>query len=119
MTTRQPKDAPTDMIEAETHALDALTDLQAAGFGTLAAMGSAFADALNEMSSEAVGFMARRLEEDLDTQRRIFACTSMEDLQAVQSDFLRTAMARYSEETGRIMAIGDRLVRTAAERAKT
>lgn len=102
----------------DTAALDALTDLQAAGFGTLAAMGSAFAGAMNEIGSEAVGFMARRLEHDLETQRRIFACTDIEALRAVQVEFVQRSLTQYSEETGRLFDISDRMVKTAIDRGR-
>ncbi|MEL6643859.1 MAG: phasin family protein [Pseudomonadota bacterium] len=114
-----PGDKDLDKTGPDTAALDALTDLQAAGFGTLAAMGSAFAGALNEMGSEAVGFMARRLEHDLETQRRIFACTDLDALRAVQVEFVERSLAQYSDETGRLLEIGDRMVKTAVERSQS
>lgn len=97
-------------------AREALTDLQAAGFGTMAAIGSAFAEAMNEIGSEAVRFMARRLEADMETRRRILSCTDVHDLRAVQADFVRTSLDQYSEETGRMLEIGDKLMKTAAAR---
>lgn len=114
MPTRKAPDKPVTDLSATA----AMSDLQAAGFGTMAAMGTVFAEAMNEIGTEAVRFMARRLEQDMETRARIFSCTDIEDLRAMQTEFVRTSLESYSAETGRMLEISDRLMTTAVARVK-
>ncbi len=50
-------------------------------------------------------FIARRLEEDLKTQRALLGCTTPADTVKVQADYYNTAIEQYSAEVSRILGI--------------
>ena len=61
--------------------------------------------ALPVIGNEMLGFAACRMQQVLETQKAMFACTSLYDLQKVQSDFYTQALEAYRIQASRIMEI--------------
>ncbi len=74
-----------------------------AGLGSLRWMGTAWVEAMADMNSEIVSFVADRIKEDVKTQHEMLHCKSAEDLQAAQVAFLEKAYAQYTAETGKLI----------------
>lgn len=90
--------------EEQVHAT--LAHLQEAGLGSLAWMGTAWADAFAQMGTEVIGFMAERIQEDVKTQTEIMQCKSLTELQQAQAAFLERAYVQYTVETGKLIKLG-------------
>ena len=69
-----------------------MQELQDAGLGSLTWMGTAWAEAMSDIGSELMSFLAERIQEDVKTQHKILHCKSLTELQEVQTAFLDTAM---------------------------
>ena len=79
---------------------------EAASDGMVAAM-AAFSPAATtawfEIMQESMRFMTDRLQQDMEAQRKMLACTTPQELMQVQSEFMQTAFAQYTQETQRMM----------------
>ena len=81
---------------------DAAT-LQAYGFNTMTGMGVAWVEALSDIGSEVLSFVADRIREDVKTQHRLLHCKDMGELQQIQTEFMQTAIEQYRAETGKLV----------------
>ena len=91
---------------ASAEPFNAMTQLQEAGFGNMMGMGTAWMEALSEMSAEVAGFVANRIKEDAKTQHEILHCKNPADLQHIQAQFMQKAMDQYHAETGKLVEMG-------------
>lgn len=80
----------------------AMQQLQDAGLGSMSWMGSAWTDAVSEMGSEVLSFMADRVREDVKTQQDLLHCKTPQEVQRVQAEFVEKAVAQYTAETGKL-----------------
>ena len=55
-----------------------------------------------DVLSESTRFVADRLQQDLEMQKSMLACTSPADLMQVQTEFFKTAMEQYTDEATRL-----------------
>ena len=76
------------------------------------AVGSVAAQAWMELGTEAVRFLWNRLQHDMKTQQAMLACKNLDELRAVQVEFLTAAQKQYAEEAGKML---DLLGATAAK----
>lgn len=81
----------------------AVTQLQEAGFANMMGMGTAWVEAIGEMSAEMVSFVADRIKEDVKTQHEILNCKNVAELQHVQAQFFQKAIDQYQAETGKLV----------------
>jgi len=86
--------------------LNMLRDLQTAGFGTTAMMGTAWVEAMSDLGAEFVGFVAERVKEDVKTQHEILHAKDINEIQAIQAKFIQQAVDQYSAETGKMVELG-------------
>ena len=77
-----------------------------AGLGTLRWVCAVWLDAMADMNTEVVNFVAKRIKEDVKTQRELLHCTSLEDVQHAQLTYLNTAYHHYTDETGKLVKMG-------------
>jgi hypothetical protein len=56
-----------------------------------------------DMGADTLRFVASRMQQDLETQKAILACTNLEDIQKVQGEFYSQAMEDYRAQAARIM----------------
>lgn len=93
---------PTTPYKAETP-MDAVTQLQEAGFTNLMGMSTAWLEAIGEMQAEVASFVAERIKQDVKTQHEMLNCKNMADLQHIQAQFIQKAMDQYQAETGKLV----------------
>ena len=86
--------------------LDALTQLSEAGLGNMMGMGTAWVEAVSNLSAEVASFLAERIKEDVKTQHEILHCKNVSDLQHIQAKFMQKAMDQYQAETGKLVEMG-------------
>jgi hypothetical protein len=89
--------------------VNAMAQLQEAGFGNMMGMGTAWIEAFSDMSAEVVGFVADRIKEDVKTQHEILNCKDPSDLQHIQSQFMQKAMDQYKAETGKLVEMSTKV----------
>ena len=93
-------------MTANTHATDAPAGAQPSGPDMTAlplAVGSVAAQVWIELGAEAVRFLCTRLQHDMKAQQAMLACKSMDELRAVQLEFLTAAQQHYAAEAGKIL----------------
>ena len=85
-----------------------------AGFGPMNWMGTRWFEAMADMNSELMTFIAARISEDVKTQHELLHCKSAEELQKAQLAFLEKAQNQYMDETGKLVQMShDLLPKTA------
>ena len=84
--------------------------LQSFGFKAMSGMGIAWAEAFSEMGSEVLSFVSDRIKEDVKTQHRMLHCTDVGELQKIQTEFVQTAIALYSAESGKLVEMSQELL---------
>lgn len=77
--------------------------LQSLGLTRLNRFGTAWMEALGEMGSEVMSFVADRIKEDVKTQQQILHCDDLAELRRIQTDFLQKAIDQYTAETGKLV----------------
>ena len=97
---------------------DAADPAATAARAGMAAFSPVAATACMEIMQEGMRFMNARLQEDMEAQRAMLACTTPQELMQVQTEFYRKAMADYTEETQRIMRLMGLAVEVTADEAK-
>ena len=95
-----------------------LQQVEDAGLGPMRWMGTAWLEAMAEMNSEVVSFVAERFKEDVKTQHELLHCRSAEELQKVQAAFLEKAFRQYTEETGKLVRMGLDMLPTGIKNTK-
>lgn len=95
--------------------MKAMTELQEAGLGNMMGLGTAWAEAFGDMSSEFASFVADRIKEDVKTQHEVLHCKSVGDLQQIQSQFVQKAIEQYQAETGKLFEMGTKVFSEAAK----
>ena len=95
-----------DIESPEDRLIDAVTLAEQEVLETLDHAGAATADGVVKAQVEIVTFMARRVQEDLDIQRALLDCTSLDEVRRVQTRFIERAVSQYAEETSRMMRLG-------------
>ena len=93
----------TESMKKATEAMSDLTALQTFGFNNMTSFGTAWVEALGEMGSEVVSFVADRIKEDVRTQHEILHCDDMAELQRIQARFMKKAIEQYTAETGKLL----------------
>ncbi|NJM81232.1 MAG: phasin family protein [Tabrizicola sp.] len=80
-------------------------DAMVPGPGPMIAVGSVAMQAWMELGNEAIRFVWDRLQQDIKTQQAVLACTSLEEVQRVQSEFFRSAQDQYTAEARKMLEI--------------
>ena len=71
--------------------------------GLPVAFGSVAVQAWVDMGAEALRFVWDRLQQDFKTQQAMLTCTSLEEIQQVQTAFFATAQEQYTTEAGKML----------------
>ncbi|WP_296431655.1 phasin family protein [Yoonia sp.] len=101
------KTSETQTTDSATGASEAvMRQLDDAGLGSLRWMGTAWFEAVADMNSEVVSFVADRIKEDVKTQHALLHCSDAEELQKAQFDFIEKAFEQYTAETGKLIKMG-------------
>jgi hypothetical protein len=70
--------------------------------GMLSALNPATTQAWLDLMQEGARFMAKRLQQDVETQKALLACKSPAELMQVQTEFFKTAAEQYADYTTRL-----------------
>ena len=62
-------------------------------------------EALSDIGSEYMEFLAERVREDVRVQHALLHCKDVDGLRKIQESFLRTAADQYSAQAGRMTAL--------------
>lgn len=73
-----------------------------AGNGVPMGAGAAAVQAWMDMGTEVIRFVWDRLQQDMETQQAILACTSLEEMRKVQAAFFTGAQKQYADEAGKM-----------------
>lgn len=114
---KTPEKQPEAEVKDPLHA--ALDNLQESGLGALTWMGTAWTEAMADLGSEVVSFMAERIREDVKTQHEILHCKTMTELQQAQAAFLERAYVQYTVETGKLVKMGTEVFPQLPTKSKT
>lgn len=82
-----------------------MKDLQSAGFGSMTMMGTAWVEAMSDLGSEVLSFVADRVKEDVQTQHEVLHAKDVNELQHIQAKFIQKAVDQYKDETGKIVTL--------------
>lgn len=104
------KTQDTDTENAASESVDrAKTQLQNAGLGPLNWLGTVWFEAMLDINSEVIDFIADRIKEDVKTQHELLHCKEPVDLQRAQMAFLERAYVQYTTETGKLLKMSTEL----------
>jgi hypothetical protein len=65
--------------------------------------GTAAVQAWMDMGAEAVRFVWDRLQQDIKTQQAMLACTSLEEMRKIQTEFFTHAQEQYAAEASKML----------------
>lgn len=97
------KKEDTEAPESVNDPVSAMAALRKEGFDNFMGLGTAWAEAVSDMSAEMLGFLSDRIKEDLKTQHRLLHCKDMQEFHDIQADFLQRAIDQYQIETGKLI----------------
>jgi hypothetical protein len=118
-TTNAAVDNLTKLVETTAHSIDGerivsatreslakSAETQQQALVSIERAGTSILTGMSEIQKEIAGFVSERIRQDLETQRELFACRTIDDVREVQSRFLRTTIDQYSAETSKLMQLG-------------
>ena len=103
-------------VKMGNEALSDLAALQAFGFNNMTSFGTAWIEALSDMGSEVLSFVADRIQEDVKTQHEILHCEDIAELQEIQMRFMKKAIDQYTAETGKLVEMSQHLLPAAEDK---
>jgi hypothetical protein len=98
-----------DSLDSETiisttrESLAVATRTQQQAVKSMERFGASMLSALTQMQKEIAGFVSERIRQDLETQRELLRCRTLDDLREVQSRLFRTTLDQYSAEVTKLM----------------
>lgn len=99
MTTEKP-------IQPENPIASMLEAMQSAKFPNVPDFGTSWFENVADYGQEVLGFMAARVEQDVETQHALLHAKGVEEVQHIQAQFFQKAMDDYAAETARLMELG-------------
>lgn len=100
------KTTTTSKSATDNPALTAMRGMQGTGFASGSTMGAAWLEAMSDLGSEVLSFVADRVKEDVQTQHQIMHAKSLAEVQHIQAEFVQKAVDQYSAETGKLVELG-------------
>lgn len=61
-------------------------------------LGATALQAWMDMGTEAIRFLSERLQQDIATQEALLACTNLDEMRKIQTDFFKSTHAQYTSE---------------------
>lgn len=84
---------------------DAIAQMQRYGLQSMNWMGADWVEKMSDLGSEALSFLSKRVQEDVDLQHKLLHCRDIKEMQHLQAEFLQKAINQYNDEAGKIMAM--------------
>ncbi len=94
---------------------DVLEAMQATTFPTMPSVGTAWIEKTADYGQEVMGFLAKRVAEDVQTQHALMRAKNLAEIQHIQAQFFQKAMDDYAAETAKLMALGKALAPDATD----
>lgn len=69
------------------------------------AVGTLAAQAWADIGAETVRFVWERLQHDIKTQQALLACTSLEQMRKIQTEFFTAAREQYADQTIKMLGL--------------
>ena len=85
----------------------------------MAELNGRFVEQFSKANNEWLGFLNRRLNEDLATSQRLLECKTLQDLFAAYSDFFQRAQQQYQAEFEYFTRLNQKLADETAHVVKT
>lgn len=85
---------------------------QTQGLKALTGMNTAWFEAVSDMGSEVMSFLAERIQEDVKTQHQMLHCKDAGELQKIQAEFIQKAIDQYTLETGKLVEMSQKVFET-------
>ncbi|EEB82490.1 phasin family protein [Roseobacter sp. GAI101] len=101
----------TPKTSSATDPFSAMTQIQKAGFGSMMGMGTAWVEALSDMSAEMADFVAERIKEDVKVQHELLHCKNVANLQHIRGQYLQRAIDQYQAETSKLVEMGTKALK--------
>lgn len=76
-------------------------------FAAMAEINGRICENAAQLGTEWLGFVTRRLREDLAMPQQLAACKSPQEAQQVWVDYWQTTFAQYQDEMGRLAKMGE------------
>ena len=92
--------------------------MEEAGLGPLRWMGTHWIEAMADLNSEVVSFVADRIKEDVKTQHKILHCKTATEVREAQLAFLEKAYTQYTAETGKLIKMSMEMMPSAKSGSK-
>jgi hypothetical protein len=93
----------TNMPEPETKA--ETTNVVPPGLHSPAATGQGAVQVWMDMGTEVARFLWDRVQQDIKTQQALLGCTSLQEIQKIQTAYVTAAQAQYAAEAGKMLAL--------------
>jgi uncharacterized phage infection (PIP) family protein YhgE len=111
------KDAGEDAQAAVSSSLEQLQDgiplVHRQALDQVGAAGQSVVEGVTQMQRELASFMSTRLRHDMSVQQELLQCRSFDEVRAIQTRFLQTAIDQYSAEATKLMQMSqDMMQRT-------
>ena len=101
--------------------LGAASEAGAAGVPAIKAAGeagSAVVDGMTKVHRRAADFVANRIRQEIEAQRELFACRTLEDVREMQSRYFKTALDQYATEAKEMLNLSGELATRALDPKK-
>ncbi len=87
-------------------AIDFMKTMQDAGFNAKPGFGTAWFEAISNMGTEMLDFVAERVKNDVQTQHNLLHAKDISEVQHIQAQFFQKAMDDYAAEMAKLMDMG-------------
>ena len=98
-------------------ATDSLVLGQQQALETMEAAGQAVIEGVTRFRRELADFVSERIRHDMETQKAMLRCRSLDEFREVQAEFLRTAVDQYSAEASKLMQLGTEMMQRSLDRS--
>ena len=94
--------------------VNALMGMTQPAFAAIADFNGKLCENAAKLSTEWLGFINRRLQEDFTVPQRLAVCGSPQEAQQIYVDYWKKAFAQYQDEMGRLAKMGETFGRQTA-----
>ena len=90
--------------------IDTVTLTQQEALETAETAGTAMLANLTRVQRSMAEFVSERLRKDMEVQRNLLKCKTLDDVRTVQSMFFRTAVDEYAREATRLFRLSSEMI---------
>lgn len=109
--------AAEEIAQPVDQAIDAVTARQQDAIEAVEAAGATVIENVTLAQRAIADFVSTRIREDIEAQQKLLRCKSFDELRAVHSTFVRTAVEQYRDNAARLFKLGQDIVARSTQRA--